>query len=140
VSENNLKDSLAESWAETLKGLMSGDGRVYHGRCDEGVRPPFTVVVVKHLERTVRVHGRYVAELRVVHVSEVADSKSAAHGARVKLIEDALDAFPLRGGDVSRGVEIDGWELEDIEDAVNGEDDVFGDVFMIKVGVGKPSV
>jgi hypothetical protein len=140
MSLNNLKDSLAESWAETLEALLPSGNVVFSGRRDAEVQPPFTVVVVKHLERTGRVHGRFVAELRVVHVSDVADSKSVEHGARVKLIEEALDGFPLRGGDVGREVEIDGWELEDIEDSVNGEEDVFGDVFMITVGVGRPSV
>ena len=75
--------------------------------------------------------------MRVVHVSEVADSTSVEHDQRVASIELALDEMPSRGVDVQRDVVLHGFYVDEVEDAVNGEDDVFGDVFIVKAGCGR---
>lgn len=130
-----VKDALAGALADELSGRVGH--AVYAGRRDEGVEPPFSVVVVKRVMEILPRSGRYYAEVRVVHVSEVADSTSAAHDARVESLEVALDAMPNRGVDVERNVYLDGFVIEEVEDAVNREDDVYGDVFVIRAGCGR---
>lgn len=130
-----VKDALAEAWADELGSRVSHT--VYAGRRDGDVEPPFSVVVVKRLRELTPRSGRYYADVRVVHVSEVADSKSEEHDARVGKLETALDEMPHRGTDPDRNVCLDGFVIEEIEDAINREDDVFGDVFIIRAGCGR---
>jgi len=130
-----IKDSLAEAFAEELSTRVGHV--VYAGRRDGDVAPPFTVVVVKRLEKISPDAQVYYADMRVVHVSEVADSTSVEHDQRVASIELALDEMPSRGVDVQRDVVLHGFYVDEVEDAVNGEDDVFGDVFIVKAGCGR---
>lgn len=132
---SDLRDGLARALAETLEDMVSG--RVYAGRRDEGVVPPFTVVVVKQMRGTVRGFDRWYADVRVVHVSEVCESTSPQHEARVKELALAIEGMPQRGVDEVNGVVLDGMELVRVEDAVNEEDQVFGDVFVMEAGVGR---
>ncbi len=130
-----IKDSLACAFADELGGRVGHE--VYAGRRDGAVAPPFTVVVVKRLERVTPDSSAYYADMRVVHVSEVADSTSAEHDERVASIEVALDDMPKCGVDLKRNVELHGFYVDEVEDAINAEDDVFGDVFVIRAGCGR---
>jgi len=134
-SQKQVKDAFAAAMADELNGRVSHP--VIPGRRDPEVAPPFTVVVVKRLREVLSKSGAYYADVRVVHVSEVADSTSDAHDERVQELEEALDDMPHKGKDVDRNVIVYGFEIEEIEDAVNDEDDVFGDVFIVRAGCGR---
>ena len=76
-----VKDALAAAFADELNGRVGHP--VVPGRRDPGVGLPMSVVVVKRLKETTPKSGAYYADVRLVHISEVADSTSDAHDVRV---------------------------------------------------------
>lgn len=134
---SQIKDSLAAAFAEELRKRVSH--QVFVGRSDRDVAPPFTVVVVKRLQKIDPGINVYYADMRVVHVSEVADSTSDQHDKRVTTLELALADMPRCGVDTKRDIELHGFYVDEVEDAINREDDVFGDVFVIRAGCGRSS-
>jgi len=138
MSKKQVKDALAGALADELNGRVGHS--VVAKRRDPSVELPMSVVVVKRLAETTPKSGAYVADVRVVHISEVADSTSHAHDVRVEELEKALDDMPHCGKDDELDVILYGFVVEEVEDAINDEDDVFGDVFVIRAGCGRSKV
>jgi len=131
-----LKDLLAESWAAYLceETLLP----VYPNRREARSELPFTVVVVKRLEPLVPGVNTHYADVRIVHVSDVADSTTAEHNARVRALHAAIEGTPRPARDAVRGVDLLGYCITDIEEVSGTGDDgrkVRSDVFIIEAGV-----
>jgi len=132
-----VKDGLAKAWAEHLHEAAGFP--VFPGRHDGKTEPPFAVVVVKRLRPTITEDDVHEAELRMVVVTDVAETSAAEHRAHVKRFHQSLRETPRPSRDLVNGVKLYGFAIEDIEEATGTGDDgkkVRADVFMIRAGAG----
>ncbi len=84
---------------------------------------PFSVVVVKRLTPLCDGSNVHTAEVRVVHVSDAADSTGAEHNARVRALNKAIEDTPRPAQDLSNGVEQLGYGIDEIEQVCGSGDD-----------------
>lgn len=137
---SQVKDGLAKAWAEHLTD--EADFPFFPHRHDQMTAPPFGVVLVKSLRPLVPGHDVHEAEVRVVVVADISDGPAAQHEARVQQAYAALEATPRQGRDVTHGVQLYGFMIEEIQQASGTGDDgrkVHSDVFLITAGVGAVS-
>lgn len=130
-----VKDGLAKAWAEHLTGVAGFP--FFPHRHDGMTAPPFGVVVVKRLRPTVPGDDVHLAEVRVVVVSDSADSDAPTHRARVGRAYRAIEDTPRQGIDEGNGVRLCGFVLEEVEQASGTADDgrkIHSDVFLITAG------
>lgn len=132
-----VKDGLAKAWASEL---TAGAGfPFFPHRHDGSTEPPFGVVVVKRLQPTVPGDDVHLAEVRVVVVSDSAETGAAQVQRRAGAAFAAIEATPRQGTDEANGVRLCGFMLENVESASGGGEDgkkIHSDVFMITAGVG----
>lgn len=133
---SHVKDGLAKAWAEHLTAAAGFS--FFPHRWDAVTVPPFGVVVVKRLRPVMPTEDVHYAELRVVVVTDTADSTSAEHQQRVKATFKAIEETPRAGKDEANGVRLCGFVLEEIEQA--GATDpqgrkIHSDVFLMTAGV-----
>ena len=132
-----VKDGLAKAWAEEL--TRSAEFPFFPHRHDGHTAPPFGVVVVKSLKPTVPGDDVHLAEVRVVVVSDVAETSGAEHMKLAGRAYAAIEATPRQAMDESNGVRLCGFMLTDIEQAGGTGDDgkrIHSDVFLITAGAG----
>jgi hypothetical protein len=132
-----VKDGLAQAWAEHL-GEATGLA-FFPQRHDGETSPPFGVVVVKRLLPTVPGDDMHLAELRVVVVSDAAETGTAEQQARLGAVYAAIEATPRQGVDEARGVRLCGFVVEEIEPASGTGDDgkrIYSDVILMRAGAG----
>jgi hypothetical protein len=130
-----VKDGLAKAWAEHL--TEAAGFPFFPHRHDGESAPPFGVVVVKRLRQTVPGDDVHLAEVRVVVVTDSADTDCPEHRARVGRAYAALEATPRQGMDAANGVRLCGFMVEEIEQASGTGDDgkkIHSDVFMVTAG------
>ena len=131
-----VKDGLAKAWADQLQ-TSSGIASFPH-RHDALTAPPFMVVVVKRLRPLMLAEDVHEAEVRVVVVTDSADSNSARHRQLVGAAYAAIQATPRYATDPVNLVRLCGFVIEDIEQVSGAGDDgkkIYSDVFMIRAGV-----
>lgn len=135
--ETHLRDRVSLALAEHLRDVLERE--VYAGRRAGRPEPPYTVVTVKRLLSAPGSTGEAaLAELRIVHVSDSADSDSDEHSARVRDLEKAIWAIPRPALDLSNGVILLGFEMDEIAQAAGQDDDgrkLYADVFLLTAGV-----
>jgi hypothetical protein len=131
-----VKDGLAKAWASEL---TAGAGFPFFPHRYDGITaPPFGVVVVKRLRPTVPGEDVHLADVRVVVVSDAADTPVAEQQRRAGRAYAAIEATPRQAEDLENGVRLCGFMLEEIEQASGGGEDgkkIHSDVFMITAGV-----
>lgn len=130
-----VKDGLAKAWAEEL--TRGAEFPFFPHRHDGETAPPFGVVVVKRLRPVMPGDDVHTAEVRVVVVSDVAETSALEQHRRVGRAYAAIEATPRQAIDARNGVRLCGFVLEDIEQAGgSGEDGrkIHSDVFMITAG------
>lgn len=138
--QKQLKNALERAWAEELRGQLNFP--VYASRRSGEAVPPYVVVLCRRVEEKTPVGGfsaagaesLHEAELRVVHVTDVHDEDAATHDERQRRIELAMAKIPQSAASSTQGVQMFGWILESTEDAEDGEEEVFADVIMLRVG------
>lgn len=131
-----VRDGLAKAWAEDLTTRVGF--AFFPHRHNGETAPPFGVVVVKRLKPLMPGEDVHVAEVRVVVVSDVADTSAAEQRDRAGRTFAGIQGTPKRGTDAANGVRLCGFMLEDIEQASGTGDDgrkIFSDVFLITAGV-----
>jgi hypothetical protein len=130
------KDGLAKAWAEELTG--SAGFPFFPHRHDGVTCPPFGVVVVKRLLPCHPGDDVHLAEVRIVVVSDAADTPSSVQRQRTGQAFRAIESTPRHAHDVANGVRLCGFTLEEIEQAeARGDDErmIRSDVFMLRAGV-----
>ena len=130
-----VKDGLAVAWAQHLTGATGFP--FFAHRHDAETAPPFGVVVVKRLKPVMPGDDVHLAEVRVVVVSDAADTPALLQRARCGLTFKAIEATPRQGIDVEHGVRLCGFVVDEIDQASGTGDDgkhIFSDVFMITAG------
>jgi hypothetical protein len=135
----SVKDDFAAAWAEDLAGRLSLP--VFPQRRDGNPPPPYAVVVVRDMQQTVSGSNTWLAEVRIVVITDVAQNGGAssnAHKAASKAVYAAIEGTMQKCVDVSRGVIMCGFNVDGIEEVrVGGPqgEKVYGDVYQIVAGV-----
>jgi hypothetical protein len=135
--ESHLRERVAMAFAEHLGDVLERD--VFVGRRSGRPEPPYTVVTVKRMPPAPGSEGEAaVAEVRIVHVSDAADSDADEHSARIRDLERAIWSIPRPAIDLKNGVALLGFELDDVGQAAGQDDDgrkLYADVFQLTAGV-----
>lgn len=131
-----VKDGTAKAWAESLTESVRFP--FFPHRHDGETAPPFGVVVVKRLQPVIPGDDVHLAEIRVVVVSDSADSSEAQVRERAARTYAGIESIPRQAVDNKNGVALCGFMLEEVEQASGAGDDgrkIQSDVFMIRAGV-----
>lgn len=126
-----LRRRLEDAFVEALEAHL-GDTPVLAGGKTEDYEPPYVIVRCRESSETTPKSGAHKFDLRIVMVSLIDDSTSAAHDERVSAIQTALDAIPRYANDPNHGVQLCGWSVVREESAT--EEQSYGDVFFLEGG------
>lgn len=135
-----VKDGLAKAWAQHL--TESAGFSFFPHRHDGETAPPFGVVVVKRLRPLMPGEDAHEAEVRVVVVTDHAETTPDQHRAISGAAYAALNGTPRHGADLVNGVRLCGFAVEAMEHATgSGEDGrkLYSDVFIITAGAAAAS-
>lgn len=130
-----VKDGLEKAWAEFL--AEEAGFPFFPHRHDGFTAPPFGVVLVKRLQPTVPGDNVHLADVRIVVVTDAADTSSPEHRRLTGAAYTAVENTPRKATDVANGVRLCGFMVTDIEPASGTGDDgksIHSDVFMIQAG------
>jgi hypothetical protein len=130
----NLKDSLAEAWAEDLRSRVPAGHNVFASRRPSKVEPPFSVVVVMRMEQTTPGSGAWMADVKVVSVCDKEQGGSEIQKRRLGEIMEALEGT-VPATDPARGVTLCGFSVDEVREAK--ADKVYSDVVFVTAGVEK---
>lgn len=128
----NLKDSLAEAWADDLRSRVPEGHDVFPSRRPSGVEPPFSVVVVMRMEQTTPGSGAWMADVKVVSVCDKEDGGSETQKQRLGEILAALEGT-VPATDAARGVTLCGFSVDEVREAK--ADKVYSDVVFVTAGL-----
>ena len=127
----HLKDLLTVVWAADLQGRVAAGHSVFPSRRPDGVKPPFSVVVVSRMEQAVPGCDAWIAEVRVVCVCDKAEGGSAEQERRLGEISAAVEAT-VPGVDEDLGVRLCGFSVDEVRQAK--AEKVYSDVLFITAG------